>query len=393
MGDNGRIGHSLSGLPLSEPIHQGSVYAFDDSLHADRAFAAGLPLYSRDGLPNVRSLERAVATLEEAEDALAVASGMAAISMTLLTFLSAGDRAIIGTEGYCDTSALFGELRRFGIEIEHVDLASPDALRHALVPKTKVVFAETISNPGMQLADLSGIAAMAHERGALLVVDNTFATPVCCRPISFGADIVVQSAGKFLAGHSDVTAGMICGSAALIEQIRQLAYLYGPLLAPIEAWLTLRGLQTLSVRMHQSNRSASEIADWLAGHPQIREVRYPGRDPRASVALLGGGGSVLTFQLRDGTRAASSVIEGLNRIPYVPSVGGTTTIVSFPPQTPGLDTSGKRIHEPYCSDTIRLSVGLEPADDIIAELDRALCGLEDTKAPNLHQRNGATETR
>ncbi len=390
MGLDQQTRASRMGLPLSEPIYQGSAYAFEDSSHADRAFAAGHPLYARDGLPNVRSLERAVARLEGAEDALAVSSGMAAISMVLLTVLSAGDRAVIGTEGYCDTSALFGELGRFGVQVEHADLTSPDALRQAIGSGTKVVFAETISNPGMQLADLPAIASIAHERGAMLLVDNTFATPICCRPLSLGADIVVQSAGKFLAGQHDVTAGVICAGAALIERIRQSAYLFGPLLAPVEAWLTMRGLQTLSVRMQQSSRSAGEIADWLAEQPQIREVRYPGRDPRALMALRNGGGSVLTFQLCGGARAASNILARLKTIPYVPSVGGTTTIVSFPPQTPGLGTGGTRTHEPYSSDTIRLSVGLEPANEIIAELDQALRGLADPEEATRPQlTNGA----
>ncbi len=137
--------------------------------------------------------------------------------MTLLTVMSAGDRAVVGSEGYCDTSALFRELRRFGMSVEHVDFSSPDALRQAIDSTTRVVFAETISNPGMRLADLPALAAISHERGALLVVDNTFATPALCQPLSFGADIVVQSAGKFLAGHHDVTAGVIAGRADLIE--------------------------------------------------------------------------------------------------------------------------------------------------------------------------------
>lgn len=364
--------------PLTEPIHQSSVYAFADSHSADRAYANGQPLYSRDGLPNVQALERAVADLEGAEAAHAVSSGMAAIAITFLAVLKSGDHIVIGHEGYCDTAELLNDMsRKFDLRISRVDLADANEIRSAMTPATRMIFAETISNPGMRLADLPMLAEIAGDSRALLVVDNTFATPALCRPIAFGADCVVHSAGKFLGGHHDVTAGVIAGTSELIATIKRLAYLYGPLLAPMEAWLTLRGLKTLAPRMEWSSRSAAKIADWLAVHPAVSAVHYAGRPGPELVALAmrllpSGAGSVLAFTLRDGEQAADDVIQKLTTIPYVPSVGGTTTIASFPPRSPSFDPDGTQIIEPYHSATIRLSVGLEDPSELIAELDQAL---------------------
>ncbi|MGH2551643.1 MAG: trans-sulfuration enzyme family protein [Thermomicrobiales bacterium] len=368
-------------LPMSEPIYQNSVYGFADSVEADRAFAEGRPLYARDGMPNVRSLERAVADLEGAEDAVAVSSGMAAIAMSFLALLESGDHVVIGCEGYCDTGALLTELgRKFELRVSRVNLNDRDALQAVLTPATKLIFAETISNPGLRLADLPAIASAAREFGALLIVDNTFATPALCRPIEFGADLVVHSAGKFLGGHHDTTAGVVVGSRELIARIRRSTYLYGPLLAPMEAWLIMRGMKTLAPRMEWSSRSAMIVANWLIEQPAVEAVRYPGRSDSANQALANrmlprGAGGVLAFDLRDGESAALALLPLLTTIPYVPSVGGTTTIASFPPRSPAFDGEGEPVMEPYRSATIRLSVGLEDPAEIIADLDRALVAL------------------
>lgn len=367
--------------PLSEPIHQASVFAFSDASFADRAFAEGQPLYARDGMPNVRSLERGVADLEGTEDAAAVSSGMAAIAMTFLSVLESGDEIVIGNEGYCDTSALLVDLaRKFDLRVVRVDLGNRNAVRSALSSATKVVYAETISNPGMQLADLPALADDAHAVGALLVVDNTFATPALCRPVEFGADLVVQSAGKFLGGHHDVTAGVVAGSKERIASIKRSSYLYGPLLAPMEAWLTVRGMKTLGPRIEWASRSAARIADWLDRHPAVESVHYAGRPDLGREALTRrilphGAGSVLSFTMLDGENAASALIANLTTIPYVPSVGGTTTIASFPPRSPAFDSEGVQIIEPYRSSTVRLSVGLEDPDELIADLEHALAAL------------------
>jgi cystathionine beta-lyase/cystathionine gamma-synthase len=370
--------YAAGGMPKVEPIHQNAVYAFADTDAVDRAFAAGEPLYARDGLPNARTLERAVAGLEGAEEALAVSSGMAAIAMTMLTLLRAGDHLIIGDCGYCDTAALLADLSdRFGIRVSRVDLSDRAAVAAAIIPATRLIYAETISNPGLILADLPMLAEIAHDAGVLLVVDNTFATPALCRPLEYGADCVLHSAGKFLGGHSDVTAGVIAGSAGLIARIRRSVYLYGPVLAPMDAWLTLRGLKTLMPRMAWASRSAAAIAVWLGTRPEVATVRYPGLPVTwlADCLLPHGGGAVLSFTMRDGPVAARRLIARLAHIPYVASIGGTTTIVSFPPRAPQFSRDGAPIVEPYRSATIRLSVGLEDVNDLIADFDQAFAGL------------------
>jgi cystathionine beta-lyase/cystathionine gamma-synthase len=364
--------------PLVEPIHQNSAYAFEDSAQADRVYADGGPLYARDGMPNVRTLERAVARLEGAGDAVAASSGMAAIAITCLALLKSGDHVLIGDDGYCDTAALLNDMgSKFNLRITRTNLNNLDAVRSSITPATKLVFAETISNPGMRLVDLDALSAITRERGALLVVDNTLATPVLCRPIEFGADLVIHSAGKFLGGHSDVTAGIVAGSSPLVARLKRAAYLYGPLLAPMEAWLTLRGLKTLAPRMTWASQSAATIADWLGTHPAVAEVNYAGRHDHEQSALARrllpcGAGSVLSFCLAGGEPTADAVIAHLRTIPYVPSIGGLVTIASYPPRSPIFDDGGDQILTPYRSSTIRLSIGLEEAADIIAELGEAL---------------------
>lgn len=365
-------------FPLVEPIHQSSAYAFDDSDHADQTFAEGGALYARDGLPNVRSLERVVARLEGAEDAIAVSSGMAAIATTCLALLNSGDHVLVGHDGYCDTAALLDDLStRFGIRVSRVDLNDTLAVEAAITPETRLVLAETISNPGMRLTDISSLVAITRPHGIQTVVDNTFATPALCRPIEFGADAVLHSAGKFLAGHSDVTAGVVAGSAPLIARLKRSAYLYGPLLAPMEAWLTLRGMRTLLPRVMWASQSAMRVALWLQTHPMVAEVNHvslPGHDQALLVErmLPEGAGSVLTFRLHHGEAAAMSLLRNLRSIPYAPTVGGPATIASFPPRTPRFDAHGQPVLNSYRCSTIRLSVGLEDPDDILADLDGAL---------------------
>lgn len=368
--------------PLADPIHQGAAYSFSDSVQADVVFQAGNPLYARDGMPNVRSLERVVAGLEGADDAIAVSSGMAAIAMACLTLLQSGDHVVFGCDGYCDTAALLADLEsRFGIATSRVDLGDARAVREAMRPSTKLILAETISNPGMRLADLPALATIAEASGALLVVDNTVATPVFCRPLEHGAALVIHSGGKFIGGHSDATSGIVAGNRDLIGSIRRSAYLYGPLLAPLEAWLTLRGIKTLMPRMTWSSTTTVAVAAWLRDQVAVAAVNHvglPGHDQESLVRRLlpDGCGSLLSFRLAGGEGAAFRLLDRLQMIPYAPTIGGTVTIASFPPHSPEYDCHGRQIITPYRDDTIRLSIGLEAADDIIADLSQALAGMD-----------------
>ena len=360
--------------PLSQPIFQSSAYAVEDfQMLTERQMAdPPLPNYSRDHFPNVVALERAVADLEGAEDGYAVSSGMAAISLVLLALLSADDHIVIADGSYCDTEALLQRvLGRFNVHYTPVHLADTEALEAAITPRTRLIFAETIANPGMQVVDIDRIATIAHRNGVLLVVDNTFATPVLCRPLEHGADIVVHSATKFLGGHHDLSAGVIVGTHGTLQAIRENGYLLGSLVGAMDAWLALRGIRTLAPRMAWICETATQVAQMLSTHPLVAEVSFPGLaegDQReiASRMLPHGYGGMIRFRLRDGQAAAEGVLRGLHMIPYAPSLGGTETTICHPPSS--LPCS-------YKDGCLRLSIGLESADDVIGDLQQALSSL------------------
>ncbi|MDQ3043525.1 MAG: aminotransferase class V-fold PLP-dependent enzyme [Chloroflexota bacterium] len=357
--------------PMVAPIFQSSVYAFSDPSHVDACRLADppQPVYSRDGLPNAVALERAVAELEGAAAAHATASGMAAIALVFLSHLSAGDHALVAADGYCDTEALLTqELSRFGVDTTVVAVDDHAALRDAFTPRTRLLFVETISNPGMRLADLPSLARIAQRRRALLCVDNTFATPALCRPLEHGADLVVHSATKFLGGHHDLTAGIVAGSTALIEPIRRVGYLFGPTLGAMDAWLTVRGIKTLAPRMAWISASAAHLTQLLAGHPRVSAVRYAGYDQAALAHQLlpHGAGGMIALDVAGGAEAAHKVVRALRLIPYAPSLGGISTTVSYPPARPCITS------EPTNSATLRLSIGLEDPIDLFEDLAQAL---------------------
>lgn len=359
--------------PITTPIHQGSVYAYDDPDHFVTSFTAdpAEPTYSRSGLPNVTELEEMLASLEGGEAAVGAASGMAAIALTLLANLDAGDHVVVSVDCYVDTRALIKEeLSRFGVTASFVNTCDVEQLEEALTPQTRLVWVETISNPAMKLCDLRRLSGIAHAHGALLCVDNTFASPALCRPIEHGADLVVHSATKFLGGHHDLTAGVVVGSAVRIARIRRCGYLFGPTLGAMDAWLALRGIHTLAPRMAWISATAAEVAHFLAGHPAVTAVRYPGlpggsQDILAQTLLPDGAGGMLAFDVPGGKEVSDAVMRQLRLIPYAPSLGGTSTTASYPPGhiSKGASCAGA---------TIRLSIGLEAAADIIADLDQAL---------------------
>lgn len=372
--------------PLVDPISPSTVYAFRDPSLADRRRAADPPEpnYGRDGLPNVDAFERALAALEGTAEAHAVASGMAAIGLIFLAHLAAGDHVVASADCYCDTQSLLShEMARFGVETSFADATDVAAIQAAITPRTRLLYVETISNPEMKLVDLARLGDVAHANGALLCVDNTFATPLLCRPIEHGADLVVHSATKYLGGHHDLMAGVVAGSSALIGPIRRCGYRFGPTLGAFDAWLALRGVKTLAPRMAWVSATALRVAAFLREHPEVSCVRYPGLPdhPQAELArrlLPDGAGGMLAFDLDGGTDAAKAMIGALRLIPYAPSLGGPTTTVSYPPQD--LSTS-LGDDDSYCCGTVRLSIGLEAASDIVADLDRALAAVDATPAP------------
>lgn len=357
--------------PLVMPIYQSAVYAVANAAESTARHQAGLPNYARDRFPNVRALEAAVADLEGAEAGCAAPSGMAAISLVLLALLASGDHVVLGSGGYCDTEDLLDSvLRRFGVKTTLADPGDPGAVARAITPATRLLFVETIANPSMQVPDLDALAALVKRQHIRLVVDNTFATPIFCRPLEHGADLVVHSATKFLGGHHDLTAGVVVGATGLIERIRRTGYLVGALPGALDAWLAVRGIHTLAARMAWIGQAADAVACALAAHPAVHEVRYPAlaNGEAGEIArrmLPDGAGGMLMFRVASDA-VAEALVQGLRLIAYVPSLGGVGTTICFPPRPL---TAQRSAH--HAGGWLRLSVGLESPADLIADLTQA----------------------
>lgn len=359
--------------PVVTPIYQSTAFAADEAALSTERHRAGLPSYSRDRFPNARELEEAVAELEGAEAGCSTSSGMAAISQTLLTLLSTGDHVVLAEGSYCDTGDVLDQVfARFGVTTTLVNIRDHAAVRAAMRPETRVMLVETIANPSMTVPDIAAIAAIAHDAGALLCVDNTFATPVLCRPLEHGADLVIHSATKFLGGHHDLTAGVVVGARELIDEIRKTAYLIGATPGAMDAWLAVRGIRSLGPRMAWIAETAGIVARALAAHPRVEEVRYPGlfagEDGEVVRRMLPEGcGGMLTIRVTGGDAAAEEVIRRLRLVAYVPSLGGVETSVSFPPRTLR-EREQARTGEGW----LRFSIGLESPEDLLADITQAL---------------------
>jgi len=353
------------------PIYPTTTFYSDPS-------GQGEVLYTRYGNgPNHRVLEQRIAALEGAEDALVVASGMAAMAMALLSVLQAGDHVLATDAIYGGTRALLGdELSRLGIATTFVDLFSDDWM-HGLRPNTRVVLGETPSNPLLRILDLQRITEVAHEHGAAVIVDATFGSPVHYRALEHGADIVMHSATKYLGGHSDVTAGVLAGSAARIGQARKRARVWGPVLDPQAAWLLERGIKTLSVRMERHNRNGMEIARWAEGRPEVARVFYPGLpshpDHETARRVLDGFGGMVGIELAGGGPAADRFVRALRVAKLAPSLGGVETLISEPRYTShAAMTPEHRAASGIRDGFLRVSLGIEDAADLIADFDQAL---------------------
>ncbi|MFC9328421.1 trans-sulfuration enzyme family protein [Kitasatospora sp. NPDC057015] len=368
--------------PLGVPIHQGHVFAFDDPDALAGAFAdpTGAFLYGRLGNPTVRTLEQAVAELEGGAAALAAASGMGAINSVLLGLLRSGDHVIAQRSLYGGTMAMLGDLaERWGVEITYVGGDDAEEVRAALRPRTRLLYLETVSNPMTRISDLPALTAVAREAGVISVVDNTFATPLLCRPLEHGADVVVHSATKYLGGHSDVLGGVaVFASAELHAKVWHHACELGASADPFTAWLTLRGLQTLALRVRRHCDNALALATRLAAHPAVAAVHYPGLPTHPDHALAGrlldgGYGGILAFE-HVGGRAAGQAFAGAVRLASLaPSLGGVHTLVIHPASTSHRQLDDAQLHAAGIgAGTIRVTVGIEHPDDLWADLEQAL---------------------
>jgi cystathionine beta-lyase/cystathionine gamma-synthase len=356
--------------PIAPHLTLASVHRFGDleSLTAaSRGEAAPWAFYRRYGHANGRQLEETVAALEGAEDALACASGMSAALAIFSTLVGKGDRVVAARDLYGGTrSFLAREPGRRGVEVEFRPL---EEIERGVPAGTRLVIVETISNPLVRVADLARVARNARRAGALLVVDNTFATPFLCRPLEWGADLVYHSGTKLLNGHGDAVSGIVCGAAGLIKLLRKFAISVGATISPLDAWLTLRGLKTLGVRVARGCENAARMASFLARHPKVSRVHYP----RAGRTLARYRGTILSFELRGGLRAASRFFRACRLIALAPSLGDVTTTSSHPARSSHAYLSEEERAAMGVTDgLVRLSAGLEDAEDLLEDLSRAL---------------------
>src|SRR4051794_598068 len=362
----------------SVPIYQAATFAAEDAAELGDILADRKPgyAYARIDNPTASALAAAVAELEGAEAGFALSSGMAAIHAALVSLLHAGDRIVSTRAVYGSTRALMTQvLSRFDVAVTFVDATDPDAVEAAL-PGARVLYLETIANPTIQVADLELLGELAHRHGVTVVVDNTFASPYLCRPLELGADLVVESCTKWLGGHSDVVAGSVCGSPDLIAEVRALETEAGAIVAPFSAFLVLRGIETLHVRMERHCSSALALARFLEAQPDVSRVLYPGlaSHPQAATAqrLLRAGGGMLALDLGD-RAAASAFIDALAIPPRTASLGSIQTIAVHPPSSTHRQLSDAELLETgIAQGLVRISVGLEDVEDLTADLANGL---------------------
>ncbi|GLW10613.1 methionine gamma-lyase [Microtetraspora sp. NBRC 13810] len=367
--------------PITVPIYQTSGFVFDDpAVFADgMGRPDGAYVYGRLSNPTVRSLEEAVAGLEGGVGAVAAGSGMGAINSVLFALLKPGDHVIAQRAVYGGTSTTLTDLvRRFGVSVTYVPEDDPEAVRAAVTPQTRVLYLETIANPVTQVADLPAMCAAAKEAGLVSVVDNTFASPVLCRPIEHGADIVVHSTTKYLSGHTDVLGGIaVFASDELYRRVWSFSVELGATPDPFAAWLTLRGMQTLSLRMERHCHNTRVLATRLAEHPAVTAVHWPGlpSHPSHQVAtrLLPDFGGVFSFDLAGGRPAGEKFMSAVRLALLAPSLGGVETLILHPATTSHRAlTAEELLRSGIGEGTVRVAVGIEHVEDLWADFEQAL---------------------
>jgi len=367
---------------VTPPIYMTSTYAFDSVEEAETVAEQAGAVYAREHNPTTAILEARLANLEGGEACVAVASGMGAVGTLLLSLLGQGDEIIVHATLYSNTFAMAHDgLPRFGIKVVPVDLATPDALAAAITPRTRLVYFETPVNPTAQTLDIAAIAAIAHAKGVKVVVDSTFASPAIQRPIEHGADIVLHSLTKYINGHGDLLGGALISDAETIARIRGtgLRYITGATLSPMAAFLVLRGMKTLKLRMRVHGENALAIARMLEAHPKVAWVRYPFLESNPAYAVarrqMENGSAMMSFGLKSGFEGARRMMDGLALIARAVSLGDAESLIMHPASL----TYARRRTKPdaklahgVTEDLIRLSVGLEDLDDLRDDLETGL---------------------
>lgn len=369
---------------LVTPLYQSATFVFESAQQGGERFAGNEQgyIYTRLGNPTTAELERKMAILEGAEAAAATASGMGAVSAALLANLQMGDHLVASNAVYgCTYALMTTQFARFGIEVSLVDFSSEAEIEAAIKSNTKVIFCETPVNPHLQVFDLAAIANIAKRHQLVSIVDNTFMTPLLQRPLDFGIDLVVHSATKYLNGHGDVIAGIVCGSEEQLHKVKyEILKDIGAVISPHDAWLILRGLKTLDVRLQRHCDSAQRVAEFLAEHPSITRVYYPGLKSHQGHKFIGQqmkrAGGVIAFELAANLEEAMAFVGYLKLFSIAVSLGDAESLIQHP---------ASMTHSPYTPEAraaagigdnlLRISIGLEDCDDIIADLNQALARL------------------
>lgn len=370
---------------LAPPLYQTVAYRFEGLDQLEAVLDGREPgfFYYRYGTQNHALLERGVAELEGAEAAVAASSGLAALTATLLALLAPGDQVLVDRYVYGGTYTLLTtEIARWGIEVAFVDLEGPDALAAVVRPRTRLLLLETLTNPTLRVVDIPALAAAAHARGVLVCVDSTFTTPYLVRPLALGADLVWHAMSKYFGGQSQALGGIVAGARSLLDRVRETVTHLGVACAPFDAWLAVQGLATLALRMERACANALTVARYLEAHPAVTRVHYPGLESHPQHALAcrlypNGFGAMLSFELAGGEAAARAFLRGLRRIPFVPSLADVATTVSYPVATSHRNVPpAERAAMGVGPGLVRLSIGIEAVEDIIADLDGALAGVQ-----------------
>jgi methionine-gamma-lyase len=363
------------------PVYQTSTFAFRDARQGADRFAGteGGYIYTRIGNPTTAALEENLAQLENGFGATATASGMGAVSTLYLALLNAGDHVVSTDSVYGPSRGLMEKhMSRFRVESTYVDTSDLDNLRRAIRPNTRLVYVETPSNPAMSVTDIRAAAELAHGAGALLAVDNTFASPYLQKPLDLGADVVLHSVTKFINGHADVVGGiLVAKTQALHQQLRAMLVNLGANMDPHQAFLVSRGLKTLALRMDRAQENAQVVATWLAGHPAVAWVRYVGLPSHPQFELarrqMAGPGAMIAFELKGGLEAGRILMDSVRLAGLAVSLGGVETLISHPASMTHAGTARKdRLASGITDGLVRLSVGIEDIHDVLADLDQAL---------------------
>ncbi len=368
---------------LATPIYQTSTFIFDSAEQGGRRFALEEEgyIYSRLGNPTVSVLEEKIALLENGDSAVAFSSGMGAITSVLWTALKAGDHVIAAKTLYgCTFAFLSHGLTRYGVEVTFVDTSNPANVESAMKENTKVVYLETPANPNMNITDLESISKIAHKNdGCIVVVDNTYCTPYIQRPLELGADVVVHSATKYLNGHGDVVAGLAAGSKEFMKELRLfgLKDMTGAVISPFDAFLIIRGMKTLAVRMEKHCENAVKVAEFLENHPAIDKVYYPGLKSFSQYELakkqMKLPGAMIAFELKGGIEEGRKLMNNVKLCSLAVSLGDTETLIQHPASMTHSPYTAEERAQSGISDTlVRLSIGLEDVEDIIGDLKAVL---------------------